>query len=236
MLSAFAPRMYYYDSTHIPTSIRLFSFNDGNSNSEDSITGSSGTAQDEARRFMEQARKIRESIPDSIDKDTALSSTPPENQDDKAIWYRFYVNIGRENGTWMEPRWGASGSRIEFIVDVGFTVVLASEDVQNRMIRDNLSGKSSQVMTVLIAPKARLRGGFDSMKCFGGGYRIDGKTTVRMFFSCSGTPENEYGDIFIPPGELYFSIPCFMDNVRNLSQKEVPVTVRQKGWHTGWFR
>jgi hypothetical protein len=81
------------------------------------------------------------------------------------------------------------------------------------------------------------------MTCCGGGYRIDvgganGQSVVRFFVETEGTPEtgSSYGDISVPKGPLYFSIPCFGNSVANLSIKESPVTVRQIGWHTGWRR
>jgi hypothetical protein len=45
-----------------------------------------------------------------------------------------------------------------------------------------------------------------------------------------------YGDVSIPKGYLYFSIPCFGGRIDQLSTKEGPVTVRETGWHTGWRR
>ena len=196
------------------------------------------SAEDEARLLLDRARKIRESLPASMDKEMTSSNNDNEEDsvDKNAIWYRLYVDAGREEGTWMNPTWGASGRRINFTIDVGFTSIPADKDIENKMVRDNLSGSSSNVMVVSPSPKARLRNGFDSMVCSRGGYRIDGRKTVRLYITCSGTPVNEYGDVFVPPGELYFSVPCFMGNVANLSQKEFPVTVRQKGWHTGWYR
>ena len=182
--------------------------------------------------------------------------------------YRLYVDIGREDGTWMDPRWGASGKRIEFTIDIAFLLnnvddddysnvtdlSLASQDIIDNMVKDNLSGTSSAVRIVQSAPKARLRKGFDQMNVSSGGYRVDrgggdkgskGKqqrlstsNTVRFYLNVDGTEESSsnYGDIFIPKGNLYFSLPCFGSNVKQLSTKEGIVTVRQIGWHTGWRR
>jgi hypothetical protein len=45
-----------------------------------------------------------------------------------------------------------------------------------------------------------------------------------------------YGDVSIPKGYLYFSLPCFVGSIKQLSKKEGLVSVRQSGWHTGWRR
>jgi hypothetical protein len=84
------------------------------------------------------------------------------------------------------------------------------------------------------------------MKCSSGGaYRID-KTNkrgqsdaLRFYVWTEGTPEtgSNNGDVYVPSGGLYFSIPCFGASVHQISSKgEMPVTVRQMGWHTGWRR
>lgn len=90
------------------------------------------------------------------------------------------------------------------------------------------------------------------MACYDGGYRFDTtvdnrkrrRTTVRFYVGVEGAEET-YGDVFVPKGGLYFSIPCFGQKgaegetgvvVSNLSTKEYPVTVRMMGWNTGWRR
>ena len=192
--------------------------------------------------------------------------------------YRLYVDIGREDGTWMDPRWGASGKRIEFTIDVrllpdrSFLVVsggrnsdnvddlkdsnndkesttdpeLILEKFENAMVKDNTMGQSSVVYPVETARHARLRNGFDRMECLGGGWRVDqsprdkGRYTLRLVLEVEGTTKADqqymYGDVSVPPGYLYFSLPCFGGNISQLSSKEGPVTVRQVGWHTGWRR
>jgi len=155
--------------------------------------------------------------------------------------YRLYVDIGREPGTWMDPRWGASDRRLEFTIDVQFTSVAASRDTQNDMVKDNLGGssQSSPVYELKTASLARLRQGFDQMPCSKGGYRLDGagnksQQTVRFFLRTEGKQD---GDLSIEPNApLYFSLPAFGNNLSNLSRKEGIVSVRQMGWHTGWYR
>mmetsp|Transcript_32000 Transcript_32000/g.77855 ORF Transcript_32000/g.77855 Transcript_32000/m.77855 type:complete len:427 (+) Transcript_32000:96-1376(+) len=190
--------------------------------------------------------------------------------------YRLCVDIGREDGTWMDPRWGASGKRIEFTIDVrllpdrSLVVVsggsssdmdskdpddnnealtdpqLVLEKFENAMVKDNTMGKSSEVYPLETAQYARLRNGFDRMECSGGAYRIDqsprdgGRYTLRLVLEVEGTTKADqqymYGDVSVPPGYLYFSLPCFGGSISQLSSKEGPVTVRQVGWHTGWRR
>jgi hypothetical protein len=173
----------------------------------------------------------------------ALPSTEPRDEGDREL--RLYVDIGREEGTWMDPRWGASGNRIEFSLDVGLLVNrLADPEIAKRMVKDNNMGKSSQVFALETAEFARLRDGYDRMKCSGGAYRIDtnrnGRSTIRFVIEVEGTVRADqsyyYGDISIPAGILYFSLPCFGRGINNLSTKEGVVSVRQVGWHTGWRR
>merc|ERR1719174_629513 len=174
------------------------------------------------------------------------------------------MDIGREPGTWMDPRWGASGKRIEFTLDIRLAspggggeeeeeentaasaAALADEGIQKQMVKDNLSGTSSSTYVLQSAKHARLRQGFDKMKCTGGGYRIDnnkknaggGVGTLRFFIQTDGTTNenSSYGDISVPGGNLYFSLPIFGQSTEQLSTKEGIVTVRQIGWNTGWRR
>lgn len=150
--------------------------------------------------------------------------------------YRFYIDIGREQGTWMEPRWGASGQRIEFTLDVRFSTTVASKDIAADMVQDNRGGLSTPVYELDTAPFARLRGGFDRMKCDAGAYRIDtsnrGQKTLRLFIRNEGKTS---GDVSVPTdSHLYIALPVLADS--SLSRKEGIVSVRQYGWHTGWYR
>ena len=147
---------------------------------------------------------------------------------------------------------GASGRRIEFTVDIRFikTGELASNQLSKQiMVQDNQGGKSSSTFPLQVAPYARLRGGFDDMSCHvNGAYRIDKSNhrrqqqqqqsdTVRFFISTRTGKTN--GDVSIAPGgNLYFSIPCFvgMSQLLLSSKRDMPVTIRQVGWHTGWRR
>lgn len=226
-----------------------------------SLLQSQFTPREEAEQWLAESRALREEIEKSEnhkassrntkEQKSTLSSKwsviPPEQEDGECgVEYRLYVDIGRELGTWMDPRWGASGRRIEFTLDVRFLPKqLASADTAaKKMVDDNKGGKKSPTYALQSAPFARLRSGFDQIKCTGGAYRIDkGKPgqsdTLRFYIMTEGTPENDdssYGDIFIPSGGMYFSIPCF-GSVNQLSSKgEMPVTIRQMGWHTGWRR
>jgi len=211
------------------------------------------SARDEAEELLERAKKLRESIPtstttieetNSISAGKDMQNLSTDNSSMDGASYRLYVDIGREPGTWMDPRWGASGERIEFTIDMMFLPDVASKEDSSKMVKDNFGGKSSQVMTMqcLSDKGARLRRGFDSMNCYGGGYRLDydkKSYVARFFIDVEGVgdgTDSTYGDLNIPKGCLYFSIPCFGGSLKNLSMKEGPVTVRQIGWHTGWRR
>ncbi|KAL3908130.1 MAG: hypothetical protein SGARI_003206 [Bacillariaceae sp.] len=120
--------------------------------------------------------------------------------------FRFYVDVGREDGTWMDPRWGASGNRIPFTLDIKLlSDTLADATVAEKMVKDNSMGRSSQVFALESAPFARLRDGFDRMACHGGAYRIDkdngGRYTIRMMIEVEGTKADQnyvYGDVYPP--------------------------------------
>ena len=259
---------------------------------------------DEARQLMAKAKEIRESLVSSSDKSTTMTqlskeaisvvgekpSTPlsdftlPSHLLNSG--HRLYVDIGREPGTWMEPRWGASGRRLEFTLDVSFLRLqlddiasssqeeeqrivndyLASDDIATKLISSTSSSKSSlsPIYALHSAPYARLLGGFDKMEMFDGGYCIESSSTatatktMRFCLSVAGTTN---GDISIPEGYLYFALPYFgiiqqqqvqvgntdTDNdnnstfssqqkIMNLSSRDGTVTVKQMGWHTGWYR
>ena len=213
----------------------------------------------EAQELLARAKAIRESLPEekqsrpeaTTSRGTSVATS--EESDVPSVGYRLNFDIGREDGTWMDPTWGRSGKRIEGSLDVAFRIPpdpsassgedpsLAGPDIASNMVKDNLSGQSTAVR-VLDSPRgARLRGGFDQMKCRGGGYRLDiakRGATVRCYVEVDGTEggDRNYGDVFIPKGRLYFSLPCFNNSVKQLSSKEGIVTVRQMGWHTGWRR
>jgi len=207
---------------------------------------------EEARQLMAKAKEIRESLVSSSDKSTTMtqlskevisvvgekSSTPlsdftlPSHLLNSA--HRLYIDIGREPGTWMEPRWGASGRRLEFTLDVSFLRLqlddiasssqeeeqrivndyLASDDIALKLISSTSSSKSSlsPIYALHSAPNARLLGGFDKMEMFDGGYCIESSSTatatktMRFCLSVAGTTN---GDISIPKGYLYFALPYF---------------------------
>jgi hypothetical protein len=213
---------------------------------------------EEASTLLQKAQVLRRQIPEP-DRPEFLSFVAPlrsrwnvplnTTHRENGVGYRLYVDIGREEGTWMDPRWGASQRRIEFSLDVAFVVngaaedARASSDLGARMVPDNLGGSRSPVYRMNIAPAARLRNGFAEMTCHcDGAYRLDANrgamaSTVRFLISTQGTEEDiSYGDINVPKGDLYFSLPAFGSGIQHLSRKEGVVSVRQMGWNTGWRR
>jgi hypothetical protein len=178
--------------------------------------------------------------------------------------YRLHVDIGREPGSWMDRRWGASGRRVEFTLDVRFTSrpwrhrngdvddtgasqysPVAPPFGDDEVSRWWVGSGAAEYWALDAAPYARMRAGFDRMRCEGGAYRIDknapgrrGRSqedgVIRFCVQVEGTAD--YGDVSIPPGYLYFSLPAFSCNLFRLSRKPGPVTVRQVGWNTGWRR
>jgi len=233
-------------------------------NTNDDTSSNGSALNEEVKRLRERAKALRDSLPDedTVSKKTRtkIQTDPPSQVTEDTVPskdYRLYLDIGREPGTWMEPRWGASGKRIECTIDVSFResgadydTDLAGPDIIANMVNDNKFGKTSTVRILdCSSPTARLRGGFDSMNVSGGGYRIDAKgdkgksytsSALRFYLEVDGTAAGDtsstYGDISIPQGRLYFSLPCFGTGVGQLSTKEGIVTVREVGWHTGWRR
>ena len=224
----------------------------GNENGSDTTTTTNLAAQE----LFEKARQLRQEIEASQHASRAdpgktsaigTSKTQPHTLQIKSPWslvngpddapaYRFYIDIGREEGTWMEPLWGASGQRIDFTIDVCFTSQPVNRTVAEQMVQDNRGSSSSPVFCFDVAPFARLRGGFDRMRCNPGGYRLDtskgGQKTLRLFFQTEGKVA---GDVSVPQdSNLYISLPVLADS--SLSRKEGIVSVRQYGWHTGWYR
>jgi len=120
----------------------------------------SNSKREEAERYLEKARALRQQVSfntstankkDATNATATTSSTKsPWNVDPPtappgAADYRLYVDIGREDGTWMDPRWGASGRRMELSLDVRFGSSLerASPEIASRMVQDNFGGRSS---------------------------------------------------------------------------------------------
>ena len=135
----------------------------------------------EAEKYLAKARVLREGLPPDQQINakqeeavsTTTSSSSPWNvvSDVDGVDYRLQVDIGREEGSWMDPRWGASGRRIEFSLDVRFATTVveknreAAASRRRMMVQDNLGGQSSEVFLLETATNARLRNGFDRMKC-----------------------------------------------------------------------
>jgi hypothetical protein len=228
---------------------------------QDQQRSSGESFKDEAERLLAQARALRAELPPESEKNAATATTnnpptppalspwtvPTDQEGCTGVDYRLDIDMGRESGTWMDPRWGASGKRIEFTLDVRFATTdkngsaLAGEEIKQFMVKDNFGGKSSPVYILQTAVNARLRNGNEKMKCYGGGYRIDTDAkngVARFYVSVEGTPaeSSSFGDVIIPAGCLYFSIPVFGGSISQMSSKEGLITVRQVGWHTGWRR
>jgi hypothetical protein len=201
----------------------------------------------EAKAMLEKANEIRNQLP--INKSTAETRSQ-QRQSVVSKWnvqqaeirgedYRLYIDIGREEWSWMDPRWAASGRRIEFTLDVRFTDIQADADVGSRLVADNIAGPKSTTRGLLSASHGRLNKGFNEMKCRNGAYRIDQfnqQATVRFLIPTDGTPRKTETDVWIPSGDLHFSLPVFGNDLTQLSQKEGIVSVRQMGWNTGWRR
>ncbi|KAL7580325.1 hypothetical protein ACA910_004360 [Epithemia clementina (nom. ined.)] len=171
-----------------------------------------GTVDDlksEAEELLRRAREIRSSLPlpekarnesgDGVEIQSKVPEFRVPSSPPPGYGYRLYLDLGREDGTWMDPRWGASGKRIQFTLDVHFAsppqslkainkgpfVVPASParntnttsnapwvptpEALSRMIKDNFGGKSFPIYRLISAPFARLRQGFDRMKTTGEG-------------------------------------------------------------------
>jgi hypothetical protein len=185
------------------------------------MSSSKDTAQETADRFREQARILRQEV-EAAAASKGVTSTPPVSpwslppcDSAHCPEYRLYLNIGREEGTWMDRRWGASENRIEGTLDLRFF--------------NN---------TVQSAPNVRLRQGFDRIKCSDGSYQLE-KTSIRFQVNVAGTTSSgNYGDVSIPEGNLYFALPIFMAGSSGfrLSSKPGTITIRQNGWNTGWYR
>lgn len=227
------------------------------------------TAEQQAERLLARAKSIREDLDAAVSSnssnqlDEGNSSTKIKSEFSLASGsnnnsYRIYLDIGREPGTWMDPRWGASGKRIECTLDIDFTQQqgedkeCSSEEIASALIKTvtTKTSKLSPVFKLQHAPFARLRSGFDKMKIDDGGYCIESglkSSTLRFCLSVSGTGGSSasYGDISIPEGKLYFALPYFGtvqgDGSNNspsmsISKKEGTICVKQMGWHTGWRR
>eukprot|EP00986_Skeletonema_menzelii_P010433 scaffold5070_cov145-Skeletonema_menzelii.AAC.3 len=229
-------------------------FNSANNNDE---------ATTEAERLLSKAKAIREELgshntnnqqlegksPIQIRSEFCLPATSSGSNNND---YRLYLDVGREPGTWMDPRWGASGRRIECTIDVSFSSVdeeeqSLSEEITSGLIKTvtTKSSKLSQVLKLQHAPFARLRSGFDKMKISEGGYCIESaskSSTMRFCLSVNGTEGStaSYGDVSIPQGNLYFALPYFgtsqSDGSISISKKEGTICVKQFGWNTGWRR
>jgi hypothetical protein len=154
----------------------------------------------QAEELLAQAKQLRAEIGE-YDTKTSTSETPTHATTLKVSeWsvespssdqeYRLYIDIGREEGTWMDPRWAASGRRIEGTLDIVFSSLLASDDITMNMVRDNQQGASSSTFEVQTATKVRLKGGFGQMRVTTGGYRLDASKnggTLRFYVSTEGT-------------------------------------------------
>jgi hypothetical protein len=199
-----------------------------NNNDDNEVNATTATA--EAERLLARAKAIREELGNNdsnkhLVEGKGIRSPPIQNiQSEFSLPstsllfgsnnnYRLYLDVGREPGTWMDPRWGASGRRIECTIDVSFFSsssssssslqgaspdegLLSSEEITSGLIKtvatksSSSSSKLSPVFKLHHAPFARLRSGFDKMKINDGGYCIEyapKSSTIRFCLSVSGT-------------------------------------------------
>lgn len=165
-----------------------------------------------AERLREEVELLESSRPaPSV---AAVPQSPPK----PSATHRLALDFGREEGTWMDARWGLSGRRIECTADLTF----------------GADGSLS------CAP-FRLRGGFDTMPMRGGAsYTVAQRTRLAIELDVEGTAGREdlYGDVSIPQGMLYVTLGCAGDPGRggSVGAREGVVCVKQRGWHTGWWR
>ena len=218
--------------------------------------GQISSAAEEAERLLTKAKEIRASLAedDGESKPSDARIVTPAVSPDFTLpsmpnTFRLYLDVGREAGTWMDPRWGASGRRVECTIDVSFGDVndaaAATAEACVELKKSVATSSSTPPGKIRMAPYARLRGGFDKMQLIDGGFCIEdpGKgsstSTLRLCIEVSGASE---GDVVIPGGFLSFALPCFgfrqvgSDSMLTLSKKEGTICVRQMGWHTGWRR
>ena len=221
--------------------------------------GQLSSSAEEAERLRAKAKEIRASLAESErERKTSYARigvtpavTPDFTLPPMTNTFRLYLDIGREAGTWMDPRWGASGRRLECTIDVSFgsadeaDEAAAATAAASAELRTSSSSSSTPPCKIQMAPYARLRGGFDKMQLLDGGVCIEdpGKgsstSTLRFCIEVQGASE---GDVSIPKGFLFFALPCFgfrqvgSDSMLTLSTKEGTICVRQMGWHTGWRR
>eukprot|EP01082_Thalassiosira_pseudonana_P000089 g140.t2 g140 contig1:336916-337824(-) len=247
----------------------------GTANGSDDENKYKDSSKSEAERLMAKAKAIRDSIPTTNEQpagsDVSIGTSATHQDTKQSIYslpphlnspgdrFRLYIDVGREKGTWMDPRWGASGRRIEFTIDVSFPVErvqAASSDIAESLLKSATSKSLSvsPVYNLNYAPSARLRGGFDKMAIRSGGFciessasgKISSSSTLRFCLSVDGTLNNfaSYGDVSVPEGCLFFALPYFGTRTNSasdgksmaLSKKEGAITVKQMGWNTGWWR
>ena len=133
----------------------------------------------EAEDLLFRARRLRLEIGSDIESekvavDTSANPFPSHvasswsvSSDHTGEGYRLYVDIGREEGTWMDRRWGASGRRIQFSIDVKFLTFLADESVASKMVKDNFIVPNYIHLNQQVA-SVWLINSFDKMECHSG--------------------------------------------------------------------
>lgn len=153
----------------------------------------------EAQDLLAKAQKLRLEIGDDGKQTKTTQQQQQQQQPKLSEWsvdsqepqqYRLYIDIGREEGTWMDPRWGASGKRIEGTLDLCFSSSKADPSIEDKMVLDNQRGQSSSTYVIETGKKMRLKSGFDSMAVKSGGYRVDftkNGGTLRFYFQVEGT-------------------------------------------------
>ena len=114
----------------------------------------------EVQELLARAKAIRDSLPEETEplpqmsqrnlEEISNDESDPSTDVNPSVGYRLYFDIGREDGTWMDPTWGRSGRRIEGSIDVFFQIndggndsSLAGGDIISKMVKDNLSVSSS---------------------------------------------------------------------------------------------
>ena len=202
-------------------------------------------AQNEVETLQQKARKLREEAA-AAEQDLVLSRKDivaasrlqeTSNMAQSATW-TLQLNVGREQGTWMPPEWGKSGTRLAVSIDVKFTQAPLPASVStNSLVGDAKRTRVVAPLTKTVKFMAGLTGERE-LKVDSGGWAIskpgEGRPDVLRFW-LEFPDEVSKNDVNIPKGRVFFSTGVWTSQtIEQLKKNLEPLAKARKEQEDAW--
>ncbi|GMI02837.1 hypothetical protein TrVE_jg4752 [Triparma verrucosa] len=143
------------------------------------------------------------------------SSLSPQNP--QAGCWRLMLDVGREQGTWMPPEWGSSGTRLAIPLLVDFL------PLRSNLEDDPLVGRNSLLVKPVDEATFINENGEQTIQVQAGGWSVEppkeGKSPAVLRFWLDFGEGGEKRDTVLPPGRVFFTAAGWMDEEIEVGNK-----------------